>query len=374
PYALSLGSGSAQTFTSSDPRRLRVQVNVTSLDSGERFILKYDGTCASSQCSNLDTPVVTVPDWGLAFLILVPLIPFLMAAIWRRKRLAGSLASVSLGAIIAISILAGQVLPTTAAPDIFYLHNGATAAWYNATWLYRKPITIQSSQVPGSSNFSYFPVLINATDTAWKDTTNGGKVQQPDGGDILFTLSDGTTKLDHQIEKYVNTTGELVAWVEVPTVYATRETLIYIYYGTSSAQADQWNITGTWDEGGAGNFEGVWHITEEIAGTGTADVYQDSTINNNDGDDLITATGQTGKINGGHDFNGAGDQVTIPDPGGAWDFVNGGLDAGTSDFTLSAWVYLSSSSTEAFPTIVFKGGGSNTNAGYWFNYRPGPSD
>ncbi|MGH7535138.1 MAG: hypothetical protein ACREMG_06090, partial [Gemmatimonadales bacterium] len=37
PYALSIGSGSAQTFTAASPRRLRVQVNVVSVNSGGDF-------------------------------------------------------------------------------------------------------------------------------------------------------------------------------------------------------------------------------------------------------------------------------------------------------------------------------------------------
>src|SRR4030065_1214349 len=116
--------------------------------------------------------------------------PYLLAEIWRRRRLAGAIASTCLGVIFAVTMLASQVIPTSASPDVFYLHNGSTAAWYNATWLYRRPITITSSQAPGSTNFSSFPVLIDTTDTAWKDTGNGGKVSQADGGGVLFTLAE----------------------------------------------------------------------------------------------------------------------------------------------------------------------------------------
>jgi hypothetical protein len=48
------------------------------------------------------------------------------------------------------------------------------------------------------------------------------------GDDIIFRAFDATTRgrpssctLDHQIEKYVNTTGELVAWVRLPSVNAS---------------------------------------------------------------------------------------------------------------------------------------------------------
>jgi hypothetical protein len=87
PYALSIGSGSAQTFTAASPRRLRVLVNVVSVTSGGDFTLDYDGTCGSSLCSNLDTPVVVVPDLGLAFLPAALLLPLLGGQLARRRRL-----------------------------------------------------------------------------------------------------------------------------------------------------------------------------------------------------------------------------------------------------------------------------------------------
>ena len=94
------------------------------MTTGGSFTLAYD---SATNHSSLDTPVVTVPELGLAFLILVPLVPYLMAAIWRRRRLAGSLASLFVGAILAISLAANQVMPVSAAPDTFYLHNTATS-------------------------------------------------------------------------------------------------------------------------------------------------------------------------------------------------------------------------------------------------------
>lgn len=87
PLALSLGSGLAQTFTSADPRRLRVEVEVTAVSGAGSFVLDYDGSCGTSRCSNLDTPVVTVPEYGLAFAAVVVLIPVTMGGAWRRKRL-----------------------------------------------------------------------------------------------------------------------------------------------------------------------------------------------------------------------------------------------------------------------------------------------
>jgi len=88
PLALDLGSALAQTFTSADPRRLRVQVEVTGVTSGGNFVLDYDGSCATSRCSSLDTPVVTVPEGAVALAAVGILIPLVTAGAWRRRRLA----------------------------------------------------------------------------------------------------------------------------------------------------------------------------------------------------------------------------------------------------------------------------------------------
>ena len=85
PLALNLGSGALQTFTSADPRRLRLQIEVTAVANGGSFVLDYDGTCATSRCSNLDTPVVTVPEPGLGLIGLAVTLPALAAELRRRR-------------------------------------------------------------------------------------------------------------------------------------------------------------------------------------------------------------------------------------------------------------------------------------------------
>ena len=167
------------------------------------------------------------------------------------------------------------------------------------------------------------------TESEWADSLNGGKVDQADGGDILFTSSNGTTKLDHEIESYDNTTGALVAWVEVPTLSYNMDIDIYIYYDNTTGVVDQWDINGTWDEGGSNNFKAVWHLDEETAGTGSLDLYQDSTSNLNHGDDFVSATLQTGQVDGGQEFNGSSDYVDTKD---------NALDL-TGQLTISGWIF-----------------------------------
>jgi hypothetical protein len=113
PLVLDLGAGAEQTFTSADPRLLRIQITVDSIAGGQSFVLDYDSV---ADPSSLDTPVVTVPEWGMAFLLLVPLVPFLMSAIWRRKRLAGTLASIMLAISLLVGFLANDV-PAHAEPN-----------------------------------------------------------------------------------------------------------------------------------------------------------------------------------------------------------------------------------------------------------------
>ena len=75
----------------------------------------------------------------------------------------------------------------------------------------------------------------------------------------------------------------------------------------------------------------------------------DSTANSNFGKRSTTMAAPVERINGCDPFDNQG--VGIPDPGGSWEFADGGLDAGTSDFTISAWFYWSSSMTQSIPPL-----------------------
>ena len=186
--------------------------------------------------------------------------------------------------------------------------------WYNTNWLYRQKITIDSTRV--SANMTDFPVLINLASDS--DLAGGA---QNDGDDILFTASDETTKLSHEIEKFDGATGELVAWVKVPSLSSSTDTDIYMYYGNASV-ANQQDVTGTWNS----SYEAVWHLSE----TGTAARYDstasnyDGTPQNYDGDEAAT-----GQIDGADDLDGADDYLDMGDI----TELNS-----VSAFTISGWV------------------------------------
>ncbi len=134
----------------------------------------------------------------------------------------------------------------------FIKPKSTSAAWYATSgWYYRKALTIDYTKVSGGANLNSFPVLVSITDGSLK--TNA----QESGNDIMFTSSNGTTKLDHEIEKYTSSTGTLVAWVRIPTLSYTANTIIYMYYGNPGA-SDQSNKAAVWDA----SYVGVWHLAE----------------------------------------------------------------------------------------------------------------
>jgi hypothetical protein len=91
----------------------------------------------------------------------------------------------------------------------------------------------------------------------------------------------------------------------------------------------------------------------------------DSTGNSNIGKRRTLVGAPAEKINGCDAFDGSDDSFRVED--------YQRLDMGTSDFTLEAWAKLTPSS-EPYPTIIFKGAGSNGEAGYWlFSYDDTPS-
>src|SRR3989344_5835860 len=151
-----------------------------------------------------------------------------------------------------------------------------TPGWYQASgnnWDYRRKITIDKNKVSGTSNLSNFPVLVSLTYPDLKTTGFSGKAASG-SGEFVFTSSDGTTVLPHEIETYSSTTGQFIGWVNVTTLSATADTVLYMYYGGPSSGATNQNKTGTWDA----NFKGVWHLPN-----GTTLSATDSTSNANNG-------------------------------------------------------------------------------------------
>ncbi len=131
-------------------------------------------------------------------------------------------------------------------------YGGKTSPWPNG-FFHRKKITINYTKVSGAQ--VNFPMLFSVIDADLA-------VCQSSGNDILFTSSDARTKLDHEIERFVVASGTLIAWVRIPSLSASVNTEIYIYYDQPSASSQQ-NPTGVWNSG----FKAVYHMNDLTTST-----------------------------------------------------------------------------------------------------------
>jgi hypothetical protein len=185
------------------------------------------------------------------------------------------------------------------------------AAWYNETWPYRQKLTIDHTKVSGGADLSSFPVLVSLTDV------NITRKSQSNGNDILFTDSTGSTKLDHEIEKFNSSTGQIVVWVRIPTLHFQTDDVIYMYYGNPSV-ASQQNKTGVWDA----NYLAVYHLNE------TSGHHLDSKNSNNSTAEtsLVSQGTAIGMAGGADEFNGSSSIVDLPI-----------IALGGKDGTIEAW-------------------------------------
>jgi len=182
-------------------------------------------------------------------------------------------------------------------------------SWYHS-------ISVQHNQVP--SNQSNFPCLVNFTDVNLATVANGGKVQNSSGFDIgFYSDNQATTKLSWEMERYTATTGEVVAWVKLPTISSTPpDTVFYVFYDDPTITTDQSDPVGTWSNG----YRSVYHFKD-----GTTLNVNDTLAQNNGTNNGATAT--TGQIDGGAAFVSANSQyISCPS-----------LNPGTS-FSFEVWI------------------------------------
>lgn len=202
-----------------------------------------------------------------------------------------------------------------------------------------------------------FPVLVSETsDVDLKTTANGGKVTNSSGYDIIFTDSSEVTKLNHEIERYIATTGEIAMWVKVPTLSATANTTLYMYFSNSSVSSSQENKTGVWDS----NYGAVWHLQE--SGNGTAGEYVDSTSNGNNGrGGAGTASNvpaqATGRIGYGEQFDGTNDLI---------DAGTGASIKLSSGGTIETWMYETGTGGNYSGRLLDRSTGTSGQGGYAF--------
>jgi hypothetical protein len=236
------------------------------------------------------------------------------------------------------TITATGANPSTATVNVSVTVNSASGTWPNG-YSYAGTITVSYLKVP-NTNQSNFAVLVSGTYPALATIANGGQVTNSNGYDILFTSdAAGMQPLPFERAIYSPTTGQVVFWVQVPTLSSTANTVFYVFYGNAAVTTDPSNKTGTWDS----YYAGVWHLDNDAANT----LVSDSSSQGNNGTaaaDTNTKT-TTGVVGSALSFNGSTDLVTTS-------VVSG------KTFTWEAWVNSSVMTSGRYQSILTLAGSS----------------
>jgi hypothetical protein len=153
---------------------------------------------------------------------------------------------------------------------------GSAAGYYRA-------LTVDKTKVPSTQ--SNFPVLVSVTHATLKTVANGGHVANSHGYDIgFFADSAGTTPLKWELERYNAATGEVVAWVKIPSLSSSVDTVFYVFYGDAAISTDQSDPTAVWSNG----FAAVYHLGAMPASPGWTQRATDSFTGTN-GNNLTTS-------------------------------------------------------------------------------------
>lgn len=238
-----------------------------------------------------------------------------------RKRL-------TFGVLILIIIISVRFLPGCGQglKILTEITSGGTGAGVDWTeWSYRRSVTVSNS----GTAMSDYQVNIQLDNSNFSFAN-----ADPDGDDIRFNLNGSS--LSYWIESWDSvTTHTASVWVKVPSITASGNTVMYLYYGNPGmSAASDFDNTFTKNSGFAG-LAAHWHMDE---GSGTS--IGDSSGNANDGAISDAAwlaadggrwfTDSTAGFSSGDSlsFNGSSSYVTVSD--------SDDLDVGS--ITISAWI------------------------------------
>lgn len=210
-------------------------------------------------------------------------------------------------------------------------------------FLLTKTITVNAAQVSGTQ--TNFPMLVSGTFTYLKGAASGGYVQNANGYDIVFTSDSGcATKLNWEVESYTPSSGQLIAWVKIPSL--TGSTVIYMCYDNPWVTAFQGNVSGTWSS----NYVAVYHLPN-----GTTLNTNDSTSNANNTTNNNSTPATTGEIDGAASFNGTNQYLSVAS--------NASLNP--TNVTVTAWI--KETAFNNYARIASKGIDGDTTGYQFFN-------
>ncbi len=204
---------------------------------------------------------------------------------------------------------------------------------------YERNITIDHNYVSGSEDLYNFPMLVNLAGQTFLKNLPNGQVENTNGYDIIFT-DENYNILDHQIEYYNGSNGDLIAWVRIPVLSSSANTVIKILYGNTQISSDP-STTDVWDS----HYKGVWHMNNSS--------LQDATVFNKSGTPFNNPSYTGGIIDNSMLMNGSNQYAGVQnDPNINF---NGNI-------TVSAWVYMNNRNRDQ----KIAGNQNNSSGGYKF--------
>lgn len=229
---------------------------------------------------------------------------------------------------------------------VFALGGQIVAQSSICSYSFRKRISINPSQVAGTSDITNFPVMIKfSSDNDLRTVANSGYVENSNGYDIVFTAEDGVTLLDFELERYNASTGELTAWVKVPVLYTNISTNIYMYYGNTAISTNQSSAAVVWSD-----YYAVWHLENNS--------FADASGNGQTASNFSTTNQSPAYINDGRLNNGTQwmEMASFPNL--------------TTNFSMSAWGY-TNDNTRGGQRIFCDDEGVSGAAGYALSIADG---
>lgn len=157
--------------------------------------------------------------------------------------------------------------------------------WWNTAFYKRIPLTLDNlDQAVAHTNIQVL-VRLNSSRINYADTLAGG-------ADIRFTLDDHSTVLSYDIESW-NSSGESLIWVRIPSLSASSQRIIYMYYDNVSATTTE-SASATWS-----GYSGVWNMDKSGAN------YIDATGSGKTGTPVGTVTDVAGPTGSSISLNGS---------------------------------------------------------------------
>jgi len=200
-------------------------------------------------------------------------------------------------------------------------------------FLHHRVLTIDHTQA-GGSTLTNFPVLVSLT-------LGAGKIQNVNCYDVILTSdSGGAAKVAWDPEAGIcnPATGMFAAWVLIPSISSSVDTVFYVFYDNVAIGSPQntgsYSPATLWANAG---YTGVYHLPN-----GSMLTANDSTTGGNNGTLINSPAATAGQIDGAAAFVAASSQyISIP----------AGLDP-TGTKTLSLWIKFSSISSTEVPLAL----------------------